>query len=334
MLHFLQQAWRGRSGIAPFVITLLALIVGALVVGGITTLALIWMLSGSLPMDPEATTPEAFGVSDLEFLFVNMIPFVIVLGVLWGCMRGLHHRPLRSLISPSDRIDWRRLGVATAGWVGLMTLTLGVEAIMSPEELNVTFEWQAFLWLLLLAGTLIPIQASVEELIMRGYIMQHAAQWFRSGAAAVLISSVLFGLLHWANPEVASFGAGMMMAYYMGFGVFMALLTLVDDRLEMAMGVHIGNNLFGTVIVTFPESVLTTPALIRLETMEPTPVTLLTWGVMALIFALIMGRAYGWSWETLWQRLGRVNPPPSDKETDDSLSEGASPEAGIPPHSS
>ena len=190
-----------------------------------------------------------------------------------------------------------------------MLATLGVETLVAPGELNITFEWKPFLYLLLLAGVLIPIQASVEELVMRGYLMQGAARALGSGWAAVLVSSLLFGLLHWANPEVASFGAGLMMVYYMGFGAFMALVALADDRLELAMGIHIGNNLFGTVIVTFPESVLTTPALIRLESMAPTPGTLLTWGAVALVFAVLMAQRYDWTWRGFVKRLGPVAPP-------------------------
>lgn len=320
MSRFLQQAWKGRSGLPPYVITLLGLVVGAFVVGGVAVLALVWVVSGSIPMEPEATTPEAFGLSDLEFFAVNMVPFVILLGVLTLCIPLLHRRPFRSVITPSDSVDWGRLGIGTFAWMGLMLFTLGMEALVSSETLNISFELGPFLMLLVLALTLIPIQASVEELIMRGYIMQGAARWLRSGWAAVVVSSMLFGLLHWANPEVASFGAGIMMAYYMGFGAFMALITLADDRLELAMGIHIGNNLFGTVIVTFPESVLTTPALIRLDTMAPTPGTLVTWGATAVAFGLIMGRLYGWSWQELFQRLGPVHAPADESEPDDEAS--------------
>lgn len=316
MSRFLQQAWTGRSGWSPYVMTLLGLIVGAFVVGSVAVLALVWVLSGSIPMDPEATTPEAFGLTNLQFFGVNMVPFLILLGVLAVCMRLFHRRPLRSIITPTEQIDWKRIGVGTAAWMGLMLATLGVEALITPEELAITFEWKPFLYLLLLAGTLIPIQASVEELVMRGYIMQGAARGLKSGWAAVLVSSMVFGLLHWANPEVASFGASLMMAYYMGFGAFMALIALADDRLELAMGVHIGNNLFGTVIVTFPESVLTTPALIRLESMAPTSGTLITWGAVALVFAVLMGIRYGWTWRGLLKRLGPVAPP-DDATPDD-----------------
>ncbi|MGM0706300.1 MAG: CPBP family intramembrane glutamic endopeptidase [Bacteroidota bacterium] len=318
MSRFLQQAWMGRSGWSPYLMTLLSLIVGAFVVGSVGVVALVWLLSGSFPMESGAATPEALGLTDLQFFGVNMLPFVILLGVLAVCLPVFHRRPLRSIITPTEQIDWKRLGVGTAAWMGLMVATLGIEALVTTEELAITFEWKPFLYLLLLAGTLIPIQASVEELVMRGYLMQGAARALGSGWAAVLLSSALFGMLHWANPEVASFGAGLMMAYYMGFGAFMALVALADDRLELAMGIHIGNNLFGTVVVTFPESVLTTPALIRLESMAPTPGTLFTWGAVALVFAVLMGQRYNWTWRGLLKRLGPVGPP------DDAPSEGPS----------
>lgn len=308
MSRFLQQAWTGRSGWSPYLMTLLGLFVGAFFLGGLATVALIWLITGSIPM-ASAATPEAFGLTNLEFFGVNMVPFVILLGMLALCIRAFHRRSLRSVITPTAEIDWGRIGVGTFAWMALMIATLGAEAIYAGELQPITFEWKPFLYLLVLACTLIPIQASVEELVMRGYIMQGAARALGSGWAAVLVSSVLFGSLHLANPEVASFGAEIMMVYYIGFGAFMALVTLADDRLELAMGIHIGNNLFGTIIVTFPESALTTPALIRLESMAPTPATLITWMGVAGIFAGFMGWRYNWRWRDLAARLGRIEPP-------------------------
>ena len=92
MSRFLQQAWLGRSGWSPYLMTLLALVVGAFVVGSIGVVVLVWLLSGSFPVEPGAATPEAFGLTNLQFFGVNMLPFVVLLGVLAVCLPVFHRR--------------------------------------------------------------------------------------------------------------------------------------------------------------------------------------------------------------------------------------------------
>ena len=65
----------------------------------------------------------------------------------------------------------------------------------------------------------------------------------------LFITSVIFGVLHIANPEVEKLGYSIMV-YYIGTGLFLGILTLMDDGLELALGFHAANNLFTAVLVT------------------------------------------------------------------------------------
>ncbi|EGV44853.1 CPBP family intramembrane metalloprotease [Bizionia argentinensis JUB59] len=65
----------------------------------------------------------------------------------------------------------------------------------------------------------------------------------------LLITSLVFGLLHIANPEVAQLGY-VVMVYYIGTGLFLGVMTLMDDGLELALGFHAANNLFTALLVT------------------------------------------------------------------------------------
>ncbi|MBE9475094.1 MAG: hypothetical protein IMY85_09410, partial [Chloroflexi bacterium] len=62
-------------------------------------------------------------------------------------------------------------------------------------------------------------------------------------------------------------------------GAFLAWISLKDGRLELAIGVHAANNLVAGLVVTFPESVLPTPAILTTTHFEP---------VFSLIAELIM----------------------------------------------
>ncbi len=67
--------------------------------------------------------------------------------------------------------------------------------------------------------------------------------------APLLITSTIFGLLHIANPEVEKLGYSIMV-YYIGTGLFLGIITLMDDGLELALGFHAANNLFTALLVT------------------------------------------------------------------------------------
>jgi uncharacterized protein len=71
---------------------------------------------------------------------------------------------------------------------------------------------------------------------------------------------MLFAAAHFTNPEMGR-GAVWMGLNYWAFGVFLAAITLRDDRLELAWGVHAANNMFIFLIVNSTDSALKTPSI-------------------------------------------------------------------------
>ena len=78
---------------------------------------------------------------------------------------------------------------------------------------------------------------------------QRIYKLFRTNFTPLFITSVTFGLLHIANPEVDKLG-NIIMIYYIGTGFFLGILTLMDDGMELALGFHAANNLFTALLVT------------------------------------------------------------------------------------
>ena len=64
-----------------------------------------------------------------------------------------------------------------------------------------------------------------------------------------LISSFLFGIMHFWNPEVEKLGSVIIIAY-ITMGLFFGAITLLDEGLELAIGFHIGNNLLLALMLT------------------------------------------------------------------------------------
>ena len=74
-----------------------------------------------------------------------------------------------------------------------------------------------------------------------------------------MITSILFGVFHSANPEVSEMGYSLMV-FYIGTGLLLGIMTLMDDGIELALGFHFGNNLLAATLVTSDWSALQTDA--------------------------------------------------------------------------
>ncbi len=144
---------------------------------------------------------------------------------------------------------------------GLMLAIFALEAGLGWVQI-VGFAWQEGLLnaaraLALGLGLYIAV-AFTEELMVRGYILQTLAEGLPL-RLAVLISSVLFGLLHISNPN-ASWVSTLNLIIA---GVFLALGYVVTRRLWLPIGLHFGWNFFQGTILGFPVSGTEALTLIR-----------------------------------------------------------------------
>ena len=100
------------------------------------------------------------------------------------------------------------------------------------------------------------IQTSTEEFIFRAYLPQGITRFTPRFWLPWIIPAVVFGLLHSLNPEVDTYGFILTIPFYIGFGLLLGWITLRSRSLELALGLHLANNLYASLIVTFPGSAL------------------------------------------------------------------------------
>jgi len=155
---------------------------------------------------------------------------------------------------------------------------------------------------LVIAVIFIPLQSTAEEFAFRGYLAQGVASWTKSRWWALIIPSVLFGLMHSANPEVFEYGFWIMMPQYIFMGFMLGIMSVLDDGIELAMGVHSVNNLMSSVLVTFKGSALPTYALFELKEMDPAEDILPTI-VMGVILLAIFAVKYKWNFKIMNQKV-------------------------------
>ena len=202
------------------------------------------------------------GIPGYAGLALMLLGHVLAAIVLFICVRAFHKRSFRTVITARRPFDWKRFGVAFAIWFVLTAIMELVLFLIEPD--SYTFQLDAGKWIPLVFVSLliIPIQTSIEEIFIRGYLFQGIAMGTRSVLVAVLLTSIIFTGMHMANPEVAKFGLGVMVVYYMSVAVFLAVLTFVDDGLELALGVHAATNIYGAAFVTFDGSVMQAEAML------------------------------------------------------------------------
>jgi len=231
--------------------------------------------------------------SNLRLALV-LVSFVFSFLALWLVIRTLHKRSLKSIVTSRKKIDWSRVFFAFVIWGGLTTVLVFTDYFLNPEGFQWNFKPIPFLILFGIATLLIPIQTSTEELVFRGYLMQGFGRLFRNRWIPLLLTSLIFGSLHIANPEVGKLGMGVMF-YYIGTGLFLGVLTLMDEGTELALGFHAANNLIGALLVTADWTAFQTES-VFIDVSEPS----LTLELMVSLFVfyplllLVFANKYGW----------------------------------------
>ena len=243
---------------------------------GIILILFLWFIVGGIAAGILLILPLASqGLSSLEltqqveaslrkpsiqtYLIIN-IQFIFFCFGIFLSMKWLHQRRFLTLVGADAKIRWQRFFQGFGVWFLIQSILFAISFILEPDNLELAFK--PVQWLILLACALIltPIQTSTEELFFRGYILQGLGLITKQPLILMIINGVLFMLPHLANPEVQR-GFLWMALYYFAFGVFCTLLTLKDNRLELAFGAHAANNLFVILFVSTKDSVIQVPAI-------------------------------------------------------------------------
>jgi len=242
-------------------------------------------------------------------LFLMLLGFAVGMVALYLVVRYMHRQPFKTLTTARKKVDWGRIGFGF-GLIAITTVVLTlIDYFGNPDDYIIQFELVPFLILALIAIVLIPIQTSFEEYLFRGYLMQGLGVLSKTRWVPLLFTSLIFGGLHILNPEVDKLGY-VIMFYYVGTGLFLGIITLMDDGMELALGFHAGNNLVAALLVTADWTVFQTNSIFK-DVSDPTAGfdVLAPVFVVYPIFLFVMARRYGWNnWTE--RLLGRVSQPP------------------------
>jgi membrane protease YdiL (CAAX protease family) len=324
--RFILVAADGRNAFWRYLLTL-AVVLGFVIVGA---LPLTVLIAAKQIFTVEEMTPARLGVSSTAWLALNLIPFLTGLIGLLICTRYIHGRRISTLVTPSVRVNWRKVLFAAGVWGTLLALLECVNYAIDPLSYRLSLDLAGFVPLLLVSLTLLPIQTSLEELLFRGYLMQGIGLATRRGWVALITTSIVFGVMHLANPEVSAYGIGEMLPFYIAMGALLGLTVLFDEGVEIALGLHAANNIYTAVLVNYSNSVIPTSAVFTADNLDTTT-GLFLWCLMAGLFLIIVARKYGWT--DAAEKLGRIGfrEVGSDDSRDVTPTDPAAPDPVPPP---
>lgn len=294
---FLKNALNGINAWWAYFLTIVVVFFG-FTLGQLPLFAVIFSKNpgideGTLENLVENSDFEALGLDRNFSLFLILLAFVTTFFTLWFCMISIHKRSFKSLITPWEKINWGKVFYGFGLWALLALIIESVSFFVNTENYIFQLEWSKFLPLLAVSLIVLPFQTSIEELFFRGYLMQGIGLLSSQKWIPLVITSVLFGAMHFFNPEVQKFGAGMMLTYYIGVGLFLGFITLMDDTLELALGVHAATNIFSATFVTFDGSALKTNAIFLTEVVN-IELMLPLFFASAALFTFICWKKYNW----------------------------------------
>lgn len=251
-------------------------------------------------LNSSAVSSEAVDIQEYMFtlgsnrmFFWLLFPFLLVFIVFLLAIKWIHRRPILSVFTTRNRVDWGRVFLSFFLVFIILLITTGIQIYFS-EDIIWNLEWANFIPLVIISIVMIPFQTTLEELLFRGYLMQGLKTKLGSNIIAVLLSGCCFGLMHIGNPEIEVIGYHVL-SYYIIIGIFLGCLAVFDNGLELSIGFHAANNIFAALIVSNDWQVFQTDALfLDYSTPEFSLNMLLLSIAFLLVLVFVFKRIYRW----------------------------------------
>lgn len=242
---------------------------------------------------------SSIGMSNNLGLCLLLLMFVVAFIALYLVVTQVHKKRFSDLVHTGGSFSWARVMYGFGLWMVLLAMVeLGVY-FMDPTSYMFTFNYKAFIPLLLICLVILPIQTSFEEVFFRGYLLQGLHLLVQNKFFVIIMTSLLFMGVHSTNPEIQTFGFSIMMAYYFSAGLLLAIVTTLDNRLELALGMHAAMNLFGAVFVGYEGGVLQTDSVWKATQINPN-FMLIGLIISGLLFIAISYKKFSWNIDRLF----------------------------------
>ena len=246
--------------------------------------------------------------SNITF-FLMLFGFALSLFVFFLLYKAIHKNSITNLTTSRAKIDWGRFWFSFSIIAILNVVLILIDYFfLSPDVYIFNFKLVPFLVLVIIAILFVPLQTSFEEYFFRGYLMQGLGVKTGYRWIPLLITSFIFGAMHYANPEVTQMGDLVMVSYF-GTALMLGIMTLMDEGLELSLGFHAANNMVAAVLVTADWTAFNTESILR-DVSSPVAGWDVWVSVLVIYPLILLVYAKRYNWKNWGNRLfGKVEKP-------------------------
>ena len=268
--------------------------------------------NGTTEMPQNMMDFQAYGIDQNAGFAAMMFAFIAGLFGFILLLKPFHGRSLKGIINGGTAIRWNHALTGFFVWGIFILITFLITYLTDPDNITLQFDIKRFIPLFFITILMVPFQTSFEEITFRGYLVQGVATKTHSRIWAWIFVAVIFGLMHSMNPEVKEYGFLLAMPQYIIMGLLLGIVTVLDDGIEVALGIHAANNMLTALLYTNESSAFQTPSIFRLNEMYPVS-DLIQIAVFSFIFILILKAKYKWNLNILSRK---VEPELAEKEAE------------------
>lgn len=276
---FIDNTLFGKREIWRFIITIFLVIVFH-IIGILLTGFIAIALNDGIKPDSISDFISNNSNAYTSVIILNL-PFILSLIALLLSVKIIHKRNLISLFNSKTKLAWNKLILGASLFLILRLCQETITYFFYSDEFNFNLNPNTFFPLFLISLVIIPIQTSFEEIFHRGYLLQTFAYFFKYPWIAIVLTSIIFGLLHAGTHSEIE-----VISYFIIIGLGLCIIVIVTNGLEVVLGMHAVQNLF-SLIVTDSNS---EPAIFVSNAPDG---GILGWLIAPIVFLIIVILLYG-----------------------------------------
>jgi membrane protease YdiL (CAAX protease family) len=315
-MNHLESSFTGKNSVWRYIVMFAAVLIVSNTIGALPLLVAYSVKAASDPsviteMAANPNNLSALGLDPNTGLIMMLFPFIAGLIAFILLVKPLNNRTFKITINGTSTFRWNRFFISALVWLIISAAYFFTYLKLDPSNFTLNNTSGTLILLIIISLVFIPFQAAFEEILFRGYLMQGFTVIAKNRWIPLLMTSLLFGLMHAFNPEVNEFGFFTMMPQYVLFGLFFGIITILDDGVEAAIGAHAVNNAFLCIVVTHSSSALQTQAVYEQHKVFPwTEFTALL--ISGIIFVIVLKMIFKWKKYSLL--ISRVERTKSDDQ--------------------
>lgn len=234
-------------------------------------------------------------VSPVMHFVISHIGLLIAFIVIAFLTSWLLKRPWYTVLTSRNKLQLRKIAWAFATFFCLLTAIQLIDFFMYRDAYTFNIDSIGlYIVFALLVVLLVPIQTTLEEFIFRGIGVQLVAIFTKSPLVIALIIGVIFGSLHFANPEM-NMGALWVGLDYVVVGFFLTYMSVKFNATEYAIGAHAANNIFLCLFIVSDSTVGSQlPSMFHVTTSDATFWSFLIYTLLfnTVFYLLVRAHAY------------------------------------------